>query len=61
MTLEIKNNNNKNNNKTVPSFTTTSAPVVYIYGRARRYKDAFTSIMCRLRPQLVAASAARPR
>uniref|UniRef100_M4C3L3 Uncharacterized protein n=1 Tax=Hyaloperonospora arabidopsidis (strain Emoy2) TaxID=559515 RepID=M4C3L3_HYAAE len=31
------------------------------YGHGRRYVDAFTSYLYRLRPQLVAASAARPR
>ena len=38
-----------------------SAPVVYVYGCGWRYKDAFTSLLCRRRPQLVAGSAARPR
>ena len=41
------------------SITTTSALIVYI--SVRQYKDAFTSSLCRLSPQLVAASAARPR
>ena len=46
--------------KTILLITTTSAAIVYIYGCGRPYKDAFTSILFRLRPQLVATSAERP-
>ena len=47
--------------KPIPLRTTSSAPIAYIYCRGRRHKAAFTSSIFRLRPQRVAASAARPR